>query len=30
MVYKPGTKIHIVKMAGEPHYAGREGVIKNR
>ena len=24
-----GTKIHIVKMAGEPHYSGREGVIKN-
>ena len=29
MIYKPGTKIHIVKMAGEPHYTGREGVIKN-
>lgn len=25
---KPGDKIRIIKMVGEPHYSGREGVVE--
>lgn len=24
---KPGDKVHIINMEGEPHYSGREGVV---
>ena len=26
---KPGEKVHIYCMEGEPHYAGREGIVKS-
>ena len=25
---QPGDKIHIFDMDGEPHYAGREGIVR--
>lgn len=29
MSYKIGDKIHIISMSDEPHYSGREGVIRS-
>lgn len=26
---KPGDKIHIYYMDGEPHYSGREGIVRH-
>lgn len=26
---KVGNKIHIIHMSGEPHYDGREGVVRH-
>ena len=29
MEYKVGYRIRIIRMAGEPQYSGREGIITN-
>ena len=29
MQVKPGDKIHINYMEGEPHYSGREGIVRS-
>ena len=29
MEYKVGQKIRIIEMKGEPHYSGKEGIIKH-
>lgn len=29
MTYKVGDRIRIIRMAGEPQYSGREGLITN-